>query len=178
MEHETSSHTATGTAEHELFYQEPVFWVAIAFCIFMALALRPLCRAVAKALDARSADIASELKEARRLREEAQEVLASYQKKQREALQEAESILASTRADTVRLMEKAEQDLKLSLDKRMALANARIAQAEANAMAQVQAYVAEIALEAAGKIVADHMKEGGSDALIARAVADIGKKLH
>ncbi|MEL7029813.1 MAG: hypothetical protein AAGL49_11535, partial [Pseudomonadota bacterium] len=49
--------------------------------------------AIANALDKRSKAIADELDEARRLREEAQELLAHYQRKQREAETEAQEIV-------------------------------------------------------------------------------------
>lgn len=180
MEHETVRHESTGhaAAHGELFYQEPVFWVAVAFFIFMFLALRPLCRAIAKGLDARRALIDGELTEARRLREEAQEVLASYQKKQRDSLQEAEAMLATARADAARVMEKAEADLKLTLDKRMQMATAKIAQAEAKALQDMQGYVADIAVNAALKLVTEHLDKGGNDVLIRQAAADVAGKIH
>ncbi len=92
----------------EVFYLSPEFWVAVSFVAFVALVSKPLAGAIAKALDARSAQIAGELAEAHRLREEAQALLLAYQKKQRESLAEAEAMLAQTREDAKRMGELAE----------------------------------------------------------------------
>lgn len=187
-QHETSSHTASSHTEvaaehaavvhHEAFYLEPTFWVAVAFVIFMALALKPLVKVITKALDAKSRQVAAELTEARRLREEAQEVLASFQKKQRESLQEAEAMLATTRADAARITEKAETELKLAMEKRLKMATDKIARAEQKAVQDVEGYVAEIALKAAEKLIVEHVEKGGNDDLVKAAAASLSGKIH
>jgi F-type H+-transporting ATPase subunit b len=180
MEYEVAHtvHEAVHEMAHEAFYQDPTFWVLISFIAFMAIALKPIAKSFAKMLDTRTHQIAAELAEARRLREEAQEALTAYQKKQRESLQEAETMLAATRADAARLIEKAEIDLKLALEKRMKQATDKIAQAEAKAVADVQAYVAEISIQAAQKLMAEHLDKGGNEALVRSAVADVARKIN
>src|SRR5690554_6052789 len=60
-------------------------WVAVGLVIFLAIVLRfGVHKLVGQKLDERAAGIKQELEEARRLREEAQQLLASYQRKQRE----------------------------------------------------------------------------------------------
>lgn len=185
MAFETKEHTTEHTAEaghaasvHESFYQEPVFWVAIAFVIFMSLALRPLCRVIAKGLDSSSKKIAEELAEAKRLRLEAEAVLASYQKKQRESLQEAEAMLASAKADADRIAAKAESDLNTALDKRLKAAMDKIAQTEAKALQDMQGYVADIALNTAKKLLSESIGKDGGETLVKEAAAEVARKLH
>ncbi len=63
----------------------PEFWVLISFLLFMGVILYNRVPAlIGKTLDARAAAIRTELDEARRLREEAQVLLADYQRKSRE----------------------------------------------------------------------------------------------
>lgn len=178
MEHEIVQQAAGHAAVHEAFYLQPAFWVAAAFLVFVFLAYKPISRAIGRGLDARSKLIASELTEARRLREEAQELLASFQKKQRESLQEAEEMLAAARTDAARISEKAEAELKAGIEKRMKMASDKIAQAEARALAEVQAYVADIALAAARRIISEQVEKGGDDAMIRRAAEGIKGKIH
>ena len=71
---------AEHAAHHGPFYTEAHFWVDVAFILVVALAYRPVSRAIAAGLDARAAKIKSRLDEAHRLREEAQELLATYQR--------------------------------------------------------------------------------------------------
>ena len=58
--------------------QDPTFWVAIAFVVFVVVAIKPVVSKVGAMLDDKSAAIGAQLKEAESLREEAQ---AALQKK-------------------------------------------------------------------------------------------------
>jgi len=79
------------TGGHSLL-GEPEFWVAVAFIIFIALIARiGAHKKMTEALDHRSARIKAELDEARRLREEAAELLAACAEKRDEAEREAQA---------------------------------------------------------------------------------------
>jgi MoxR-like ATPase len=74
------------------------FWVGIAFGAFVLILLYYRVPAlIARTLDDRAAAIRKELDEARRLREEAQNLLADYQRRHRNAGQEAETIVEQAR---------------------------------------------------------------------------------
>jgi len=154
---------------------DPTFWVFVAFMIVVGIALMVRVPAlIAKQLDARSDAIRNELDEARRLREEAQELLASYQRKQREAEAESDGIIALAKKDAKALAANARAELAERLERRTALAESRIAQAEAHAAAEVKALAADLAADAAAKIIA----ERGSKATVADDLKDIEKRLN
>ena len=70
------------------------FWVLVSFLAFMGLLLKMKVPAMlANILDDRAVGIRKELDEARRLRQEAQDLLAEYQRKQRLAEDEAKAII-------------------------------------------------------------------------------------
>ena len=80
------------------------FWVAVAFLIFLGvLAKLGVHRKILNALDDRSARIKVELDEARRVREEAQALLAEYQRKRQDADREADAIVVAAKAEAERL---------------------------------------------------------------------------
>ena len=85
------------------FLQDPAFWAAVAFVIFIAATAKPISRLLTAGLDKRADKIRSDLEEAEKLREEAQDLLASYQRKQRDALAEAEAIIAHAGEEAERL---------------------------------------------------------------------------
>src|SRR5581483_5487412 len=88
---------------------EAEFWVAVAFLIFVAvLGYFGAHKMALKGIDERREKIKAELDEARRLKEEAQALLAQYQRKQQEAEQEAQAILASAQLEAERLAAEAE----------------------------------------------------------------------
>ena len=83
---------------------EAEFWVAVAFFIFVAfLGYIGAHRMILASLDGRRDRIKAELDEARRLREEAQKLLADYQRKQREVEGEAEIIISNAQAEAERV---------------------------------------------------------------------------
>ena len=163
----------------EAFYQNPEFWITVAFVTFLALAFRPLARALTKMLDARSAEIARELSEAKRLREEAQAALAVYQKKQQDSLREAEEILASTKAEADLMYKQAKVDLDKVLEKRMNAAMEKIARSESKALQDVQNHVVDIAVAVARNIITEHLaRAGNDDEIIKQAAIELERKLH
>ena len=79
-------------------FENPTFWVAVSFTLFIALLARYNVHGlITKALDDRADTIRRELDEARRLREEAQQLLVDYQRKAREAEDEATAIVEEAR---------------------------------------------------------------------------------
>ena len=157
---------------------DPRLWVTLAFLTFVLLAYKKIVSFAAKALDARSERIANELAEAKRLREEAEAILAQYKQKQAEYLKEAENIIANARKDADTLRSYAEQELKSSLDARMKQAVERIAQEEATAISDVRNHVVDIALAAARSIITDHVGTMSQEELIKLAMDGIERKVH
>ena len=138
------------------------FWVAVAFVIFIGVLIYfGAHRMILDALDQRSARIKAELDEARRLKDEAQALLAEYQRKQGEAEREAADILAGARAEAERLATEAKAKSEEFLARRTKLAETKIAQAEAQALADVRNAAAEAAVAAAEKVLtADRQGQG------------------
>jgi len=158
--------------------EDPRFWVAIAFFVFVGLTYKKIAGFVFRALDDRSAKIKVELDEARRLREEAEQVLKQYQQKQSEYLKEAENILASAQHDADAMRSFTEQELRTALEARMGQALERIAQEENNAIADVRNHVVDIALAAARSLIVDHVSTMSQEDLVKLALSDIERKIH
>jgi len=160
------------------FLADPKVWVAAAFLIFVALSYKKVASLLLRALDDRSARIEAEIREATRLREEAEQVLASYQQKQRECLKEAQAILSRAHDDAGQMRAQAERDLKAALDARMQMAMDKIVQEEAKAIQDVQNHVVDISIAAARSILMEHLGKVSQDDLLKLAVADIERKIH
>ena len=122
------------------FLHEPENWVAIAFVIFIGVLLYVGAhRKIIVALDHRAERIKAELDEAKKLRDEAQALLAEYQKKQREAESEAAAIVAEARAEAERVAAESHAKVEEFVARRTKLAETKISQAEAQALADVLA---------------------------------------
>jgi F0F1-type ATP synthase membrane subunit b/b' len=83
---------------------DATFWAFIGLILFLVLvAYLKVPGMMAKALDERADKIRDELAEAKRLREEAQHLLAEYQRKRKEAEAEAASIVAAAEREAAAL---------------------------------------------------------------------------
>ena len=154
-------------------------WVAIAFVIFLGiLAYVGVHRTILGALDKRSARIKAELDEARQLRDEAVKLLAEYQDKRGEAEREAEAIIAGAKADAERMASDADAKLADFIARRTKMAETKIEQAEAQALADVRAAAAEAAVSAAEKVLAKAATGKVAETLVTQGIADVQKKLN
>jgi F-type H+-transporting ATPase subunit b len=129
-------------------------------------------------LDARAARIASELDEARKLREEAQGLLADYERKRRDAEKEAEAILAQARVEAEAFVVETRQKLAETIARRGRMAEQKIAQAEVQAVKEVRAAAAELAIAAATRIIADQVQGAKADQLVDASIANLKDRLH
>jgi F-type H+-transporting ATPase subunit b len=137
---------------------DATFWALIGLVIFLAILVYLKVPAMmGRSLDERAANIAKELDEARTLREEAQALLAEYHRKRKEAEKEASEIVASAQREAAALLTEAKEKSEDYIVRRNKLAEQKIAQAEADAVNQVRASAVEIAVAAAGSLIADKM---------------------
>jgi len=157
---------------------EAEFWVLVAAVIFVVAVFKPASRALTGGLDARAARIRAELDEARRLREEAERLVAEYRAKQNAAVGEAEAIVAHAKTEAERIAAQSARDLELALERRQRMAEERIAQAEAKALDEVRAVAIDVAIAAAREVIAAEIDERRGSALIDEAIVALPQRLR
>jgi F-type H+-transporting ATPase subunit b len=154
-------------------------WVAIAFVVFIALlGYLGVHNKITEALDHRRDRIKADLDEARRLKDEAMALLAQYQRKRQDAEKEAQSIITEAKAEAERLAGEAKVKAEEFVTRRTKLAEQKIAQAEAQAVAEGRSAAAEAAVAAAEKILTAEAKGSLANELVAKGVEDVRKKLN
>lgn len=161
-------------------FDDTSFWVGLAFLVVVLMFWRMgVHKSIGAALDKRAQKIADELDEARKLREEAQELLAQYQRRQREAEEEAAGIVEQAKRDAKRLEAEARAKIEDQIARRAKAAEERIARAEAQAIAEVRGQAADLAIEAAREIIRERMDKGAQAALVEKAIGELrAKKIH
>ena len=157
---------------------EAEFWVLLAVAVFFVVVWKPGSRAILGMLDARATRIRDELEAARNLREEAQQALAAYQKRQQEGAAEAEAIISHAKEEAERIAAQSLRDLEEALRRRQLLAQERIAQEEAKALAEIRAVAVDVAISAARDVIAASLDERRGAALIDDAIAALPRQLH
>ncbi len=159
-------------------FADPSFWVGLAFVLVVALAFKPAAKAISSSLDGRAAKIREQIEEARKLREDAQALLAGYQTKQRDAMAEAEKIIAQAKAEAARMKTDAEADLARALERREQQALERISQSEAQALAQVRSTAVDVALAAAEALIRENLDDGKKQALADKAIGELQARMN
>lgn len=158
--------------------QDTSFWVLVAFLIVIGVFWKAgLHKTMASGLDKRSQKIADELDQARKLREEAQELLAQYQRRQREAEDEAKGIIEQAKRDAHRLAADSRAKIEEQIERRAKAAEEKIARAEAQAIADVRGQAADLAVETARSFIASRMDQGAQAALVEKAIGGLRGKL-
>ena len=158
---------------------EPEFWVAVAFVILMVVfAWLGVHRTVLTALDHRSERIKAELDDARRLKEEAAQLLEQYKTRRASAEREAEEIISGARAEAERIAAEAKTKMEDFVARRTKTAESKIALAEAQAVADVRSAAANAAVAAASTILSQSVKGSVADDLLAKGIAEVKARLN
>lgn len=157
---------------------DAAFWAFVALIVFIGVVIYLKVPAMMTgALDARIRKIEEDINEAERLRAEAKALLDSYAKKRQEAEKEAEDIVLAAREEAFRLTADASAALEQLIARRTKAVEEKIAQAEAQAVAEVRAHSADLAIEAARVLLTQQMRDKGPD-LVDRAIQDVAAKLN
>lgn len=158
---------------------DATFWATVALVIFLGLMVYvKVPGMIARALDERAERIRNELDQARKLREEAQNLLAEYQRKRKEAEKEAADIVASARHEADLIVAEAKQKTEDYVARRTLLAEQKIAQAERDAVNEVRSSAVDIAVEAARRLLADKVEAGAAGDLFKSSLNDLKTRLN
>lgn len=157
----------------------PVFWVAIAFGIFLAgMFWLKVPGKLAASLDDRAAKIRQELDEARVLKEETKALLAKIQRKHHDAEKEAEAMIAQSKEEAGLFAKEAESNLKSYFERQERAVEEKIALAGAEAVKQVQAAAIDVAVKAASEILAEKTGGEAEKDMTDQAIGELKKNLH
>lgn len=157
----------------------PAFWVGVSFFGFVGLLIYYKVPAmVGRSLDERAERIRGELDEARRLREEAQALLADYQRKREAAEEEAKAIVDQARREANALAMETRKGLLESLERRSKLAEEKIARAEAQAIAEVRSVAVDTAIAAAERMLQGKITGASGAELVDQSIRGLKGKLN
>ena len=157
----------------------PTFWVGVAFVIFFGvLAYYGVPKTMLSSLDTRSKRIADELAEARRLRQDAERLLKEYEAKRTAAEREAADIVSSAREEAERLARETEEKMADFVRRRTATAEAKIAQAEAQASAEVRAAAVDAAVRASERVLRAQLTGQAAEDLVTGSLGAVRTKLN
>lgn len=155
------------------------FWVGVAFVVFVGILVwAGVHKLVWKALGDQGAKVQAQLDEAEALRREAQALLAQIQQQKTETEKLAAEMLANAQSEAKRLQEESKVKLAEQIKRRGELAERKIAQAEAQAAAEVKAAAGELAAQMAEGVLAQRLAGAKGDPLVDQAIGQLAGKLQ
>lgn len=155
------------------------FWVLVSFLAFMGLLLKMKVPAMlANILDDRAVGIRKELDEARRLRQEAQDLLAEYQRKQRLAEDEAKAIIEQAQREAQAMKTESARTLAEQIERRGKIAEEKIARAEAQAIAEVRTAAIDLATSTAEQVLKQRAQGDLGNSLVDQAIRDLKGRMN
>jgi len=153
-------------------------WITIALLVFLVILWRAKVPGMmTKALDDVGARVQAQLDEAARLRQEAQALLEEIKVRHAETERAAAEMMKTAEADAARLRAEAQGELEDDLRRRRALAERRIATAEAQAAIEVKSAAADLAAEISEAVLAHRIAGAASDPLIDAGLRNLGDRL-
>lgn len=161
------------------FLGSPENWVGWGVIVFLGIVVFVGgFKKVAASLDEKSATIQADLDEAARLRAEAEALLADIRGQREDAEKQAAALLKAAEDDAARLAVEAKAKLEETIARRTALAERKIATAEAQAAAEVKAAAADLASDTAERLLAARVASAKSDPSVDAAIAQLAGRLQ
>lgn len=130
---------------------------------------------IGRMLDKRIAGIRDQLDTASRLRAEAEALKAEYEARAATASGEASTLLEQARHEAQSIVEQAKADSAALIERRMRMAEDRIAAAERGAVAEVRARAASVTAAAAEALIRERHDGAADKALVDSTIAGLGK---
>ena len=168
VEHQISGHGGA-------FYENPEFWVAMAFVLVVLALSRPIARLLGELLNRRIEAIADRITEAQKLNEDAQKLLSEYEKKYLNAEKEARNILRRSQKEIELLKEERLKKLEADMEMRQKEAEQRIEATQEAAVKEIMALTSEAAIRALKEVLARDLTKKEQDRLIEASIAEIAK---
>jgi F-type H+-transporting ATPase subunit b len=152
-------------------------WLLVALVILIVLVWKPFNVHVLGGLDKRGQAIRNELDEAKRLHEEAKELLAKHRRQLHEGESLAADIEARAKAETERLQAGLKADFDELVERRTQQAEERIAQEQARAMADVRARAADLTVATTRRLLTEKLGGDTAQKVMQASIGEVTKKL-
>lgn len=158
------------------FFSDPATWVLVAFILFVSLAL--ILKApsmIAKLLDDQIKNIRNELDEARKLKEDANSLLAEYERKIKSTKDETEKIISQAEITAKVYEESTNKKVEEYLIRSEKQSLDRIKQTEKAAIDKISEEIINISINTSEKIISDNMTDKNTNQLFSQSLDQIKK---
>ena len=158
------------------FFYQPASWVFIAFIIFISIAIYlKVPNMVTKLLDEQISKIKNDLDDARKLKEDANSLLAEYERKIDSANKEAENIINQAKNNEKLYEENSNKKVEEFISRSEKQSIEKIQQAQKSAIKKINEEIVNKSVEVAEKIISKNMNDQNNNKLFESSINQIKK---
>ena len=158
------------------FFYQPASWVFIAFIIFISIAIYlKVPNMVTKLLDEQISKIKNDLDDARKLKEDANSLLAEYERKIEFANKEAENIINQAKNNAKSYEENSNKKVEEFISRSEKQSIEKIQQAQKSAIKKINEEIVNKSVEVAEKIISKNMNDQNNNKLFESSINQIKK---
>ena len=158
-------------------FKDPLFWVFVAFFIFIASVFQQVKEKLFSFLDKRAQTIRLDLENAHKLFEDAQmarnQLLIKYEK----SFEEAKNVIEQAKEDAIQLQKNTQRELENFTQRKEEQLLSRIQQSERNAILEIRHQVLELAFFSTQRILSHNLSKQDSDPLMDQALEKLPDQL-
>ena len=158
-------------------FNDPQFWVFIAFIIFIGVIFKPVRKIFSNGLDVKIQEIKHNINEAEKLKNEAQLTLSEIKKRQNDVKGEIDSIYQDAKNKITIIEKNTYAKLKNQMSKLDTLASIKIDQIVRETNTEIQKYITQIAIATTINILEKKLDDNEKQNLINQSVTELNSVL-
>ena len=158
-------------------FDDPQFWVFIAFVIFIIAVFKPVRKILISGLDNNIKKIIDSIDQAEKLKNEAQKTLNELKERQNDVKKEIQSIQNEAKERITLIEQLSKQKLNDQIKKRNELVKVKIEQMTRDANLQVQQYILQNAITATIVILEKKLNQSEQQRLIDQSIEELSSIL-
>ena len=154
-------------------FNDPQFWVFIAFIIFIGVIFNPARKMLSTSLDGKIQEIKNSIDEAEKLKKDTQLTLSEIKKRQNEVKDEISLIYQETKDKIIVIEKNASVKLKEQINKRNTLTSTKITQMIRDANIIFQEHITDTAIAAVINILEEKLNDQEKQSLIKQSISEV-----
>ena len=158
-------------------FNDPQFWVFIAFIIFIGVMIKPVRKILLINLGDKIQEIKDSIDQAEKIKNDAQLALSEIKKRQNEVRGEIDLIEQEAKEKITIIENNVHTKLIDQINKRNALASVKIDQMTRDANTEIQKHITQIAISATVNILEKKLNDKEKQNLINQSVNELGSAL-
>ncbi len=152
--------------------------VAVAFGVFLILAIKPIKNMLVGMLDQYSKDAVKQLTEANEMFQEASKMYDDIKKQHKQAEKEAQEIITKAKEEALALVEEAKKELERVTQKKTELTMGRIEQQEKQIVEDLKNEAINLAISKVQESLINQLDAEAQMALINEGIKEVKKLVH